>query len=76
MYYDFPLTIFSKTILIRAPMEKVVYTPVLKEHLVHLNAAILELTREDTDKSVEQFLAELSFVQYLIDEIKNESNLF
>lgn len=59
-----------------SPMEKVVYTPVLKEHLVHLDAAIHELTREDTDKSIEQFLAELSFVQYLIDEIKSESNLF
>lgn len=57
-------------------MEKVVYTSVLKEHLVHLEAAAHELAREDDDKSIEQFLAELSFVQYLIDEIKSESNLF
>ena len=76
MYNDFLLAIFSKQPDYYLSMEKVVYTPVLKEHLVHLDAAIHELTREDNDKSVEQFLAELSFVQYLIDEIKSESNLF
>jgi hypothetical protein len=54
-------------------MEKVTYSSELKEQLQLVAKATQELTKEDTGKSLEQFLAEISFIQYLLDELKEKS---
>ena len=54
-------------------MEKVIYSSELKEQLQLVAKATQELIKEDSCKSLEQFLAEISFIQYLLDELKEKS---
>jgi hypothetical protein len=51
-------------------MEKAIYTEALKEQLENIKKASHELAKEDSEKSVEQFLAEVDFTKMLLEETK------
>ena len=51
-------------------MKNITYTPTLKEHLEFITKASNELAKEEQNKSVEQFLAEVEFIENLLKELK------
>ncbi|MBT1696067.1 hypothetical protein KK083_04210 [Fulvivirgaceae bacterium PWU4] len=54
--------------------EKVIYTEELKKQLYLIKRTTTELVKEVPEKSLEQFLAEIKFVEGQLEELRQAAN--
>lgn len=51
-------------------LENVIYTPILKARLELIRITANELAKTDSEKTVEQFIEEIKFIEDLLDQAK------